>query len=145
VTKITKLPPANCYKYPYRGYGQGSNKFYKELRANRDSYKRFRIKLLKEQNYKCAYCKTSLENRVANIEHVLALKKGGSNDIENLVMACPDCNKAKGNKLLKKPVRLAVKTEAQAYGRQSRKEHEEQVKVWEEIEEDMIYELKTMF
>lgn len=54
--------------------------------------------LLEKFNRKCAYCKKPFSNTVkAEIEHVTPRSKGGSNRISNLVIACHDCNQAKGS------------------------------------------------
>jgi 5-methylcytosine-specific restriction endonuclease McrA len=51
--------------------------------------------------YKCEYCllpdKVSFYN--FQIDHIISLKHGGSNDIENLAYCCPDCNYFKGTDL----------------------------------------------
>ena len=39
-------------------------------------------------------------DRVATVEHVIPISKGGSNHHLNLVMLCEDCNKEKGNKIM---------------------------------------------
>lgn len=48
-------------------------------------------------NYKCTYCGSS---EFLQIDHVIPLSKGGTNDRENLTTACRSCNLSKGNKLL---------------------------------------------
>jgi hypothetical protein len=51
--------------------------------------------------YKCEYCllpeKVSFYN--FQIDHIVSLKHGGSNDVENLAYCCPDCNYFKGTDL----------------------------------------------
>lgn len=96
------LKPADAFNYPYRGYAPKSNQHYKDLKQNKEQWLKLRAKMLKRQNFKCAYCETDLKNRRMNIEHVVPLKRGGSNFATNLVAACCDCNKAKGNRLLKR-------------------------------------------
>lgn len=50
---------------------------------------------------KCEYCllpeKLSFYN--FQIDHIISLKHGGSNDLENLAYSCPDCNYFKGTDL----------------------------------------------
>lgn len=120
MAKVTKLPPANAYKYPYAGYKRGSNDFYKELRANKESWLRFRAKLLASQDYRCAYCETSLKGKRMNVEHILAIKHGGTNKIENLVAACAECNKEKGNSLIHRKLRPGIKTRALLLNKQAK-------------------------
>lgn len=146
--KVTKLPPANCYSFPYSGYGQGSNNFYKELRANKESWRRFRTKLLASQNYRCAYCKTSLQDKRMNVEHILAIKRGGRNNIDNIVAACAPCNKAKGNSLIHRKQRPKIKTEAVMLGRKNKTlqaQYRLAREIRNELDRELGYKLKQMF
>lgn len=54
--------------------------------------------LYNQQQGKCHWCKTDVGNDY-HIDHVVPLSRGGSNDIGNLVISCPYCNKSRGNKL----------------------------------------------
>lgn len=40
----------------------------------------------------CAYCGCVLEINKMQVDHVRPLRKGGTNDIENLLPACRSCN-----------------------------------------------------
>ncbi|HJT55833.1 MAG TPA: HNH endonuclease [Ktedonobacteraceae bacterium] len=51
----------------------------------------------KRQKGKCHYCHNKLAKY--HIEHVVPVTRGGSNDMSNIVLACPPCNWRKGNKL----------------------------------------------
>jgi 5-methylcytosine-specific restriction endonuclease McrA len=53
----------------------------------------------KAQHGKCFYCGIKL-NKKYHIDHVVPLSRGGSNFIDNIVLACPSCNCSKGNKML---------------------------------------------
>ncbi|MDZ5609282.1 HNH endonuclease [Bacillus pseudomycoides] len=44
----------------------------------------------------CQYCGKPTEDY--QLEHIVALSKGGANTLSNLAVACPSCNKSKGNK-----------------------------------------------
>lgn len=55
--------------------------------------------LLEKFQRKCAYC--GAENIPLEVEHIYPKSKGGTNRIDNLAIACNDCNKDKGNKLPK--------------------------------------------
>jgi 5-methylcytosine-specific restriction endonuclease McrA len=46
-------------------------------------------------NWKCHYCGCHLERSTLVKEHVIALCKGGTNSIENLVPSCRPCNQRK--------------------------------------------------
>ena len=67
-----------------------------------------RAYLLHKWDGKCAYC--GKEGKL-EVEHVHPRSKGGSNSVNNLVVACRPCNEKKGNKslaefLAKKPAQL---------------------------------------
>ena len=50
----------------------------------------------KEYKYKCQYCKDT-DTKAIHIEHIISLDKGGSNDLENLTLACERCNLKKAS------------------------------------------------
>lgn len=52
----------------------------------------------KAQKGKCYYCATKVGDTY-HVDHVIPLSRGGSNWPENLVIACPDCNCSKQDKL----------------------------------------------
>ena len=63
--------------------------------------------LWRAQHGRCRYCKqlmvhipgTVLDSSVT-WDHVVPRSRGGSNAVENLVLACRSCNNLKGNKTL---------------------------------------------
>jgi len=52
--------------------------------------------LLEKFNRKCIYC--GKENVSLEIEHIVPKSRGGTNKIDNLGLACKNCNQDKGNK-----------------------------------------------
>lgn len=61
-----------------------------------------RCRLSEAQNWKCCWCgcETTDVRKVWNastLEHVIPKSLGGSDDSDNLVMACNRCNNARGN------------------------------------------------
>jgi hypothetical protein len=62
------------------------------LRSQLTQAKRFAI--LKRDNYTCRYChRTGVP---LEVDHVIPLYRGGTNDDSNLVASCRDCNRGKG-------------------------------------------------
>lgn len=59
-------------------------------------------RLFVEQEYLCYYCGKPFFNNTLNaeyhVEHKTPLSRGGSNDILNIVIACPRCNLTKSAK-----------------------------------------------
>lgn len=48
-------------------------------------------------NGRCFYCGTVIPE-MWEIEHKIPLSRGGSDDIDNLVPACVECNRRKGDR-----------------------------------------------
>lgn len=48
----------------------------------------------------CAYCDDELDLTTAEVDHVIPISKGGSNDRYNLEIVCRECNRVKGSKAL---------------------------------------------
>ena len=54
-------------------------------------------KELREEAYNkckghCAYCGCELEYKDMQVDHIVAVARGGTNDLENLLPACRQCN-----------------------------------------------------
>lgn len=45
----------------------------------------------------CTYCGVELTDTTRTIDHRISVLEGGSNDIENLCLACQKCNSRKGH------------------------------------------------
>lgn len=76
----------------------------KRRRKLRNEARRKRGEVIALYGRNCAYCSVELREGEPNgspvqftIDHVRALSRGGTNDIENLRPACPGCNQARGN------------------------------------------------
>lgn len=54
----------------------------------------YRDKIANEQDGWCMYCGEPLDLSF-HIDHVMPISKGGSNQRENLVASCPNCNQVK--------------------------------------------------
>lgn len=59
--------------------------------------KRLRARLAEAQNWRCCYCGIRMdgnenEPNAPTLEHVNPIYYGGSGSVENLVVACRDCN-----------------------------------------------------
>ena len=52
------------------------------------------LDLFEAQSGKCIYCKESLGSSF-HVDHILALSRGGRNDVTNLQLCCAICNKRK--------------------------------------------------
>lgn len=54
---------------------------------------------LKRSSGVCACCSKKLTTKTMTMDHIIPISRGGTNDMENLVALCLECNKAKGNLL----------------------------------------------
>ena len=54
--------------------------------------------LHEQQNGMCKYCEQEVTLAEATLDHVRPRSMGGTNELSNLVLACPTCNVAKGDK-----------------------------------------------
>ena len=66
-----------------------------QIKANGGSFTQYEIAELKEkQGWRCAYCQR--DNVLLSIDHIIPIFQGGINSIENICMACRNCNSSKG-------------------------------------------------
>jgi len=59
--------------------------------------------LLEQWGHACAYC--GAKHVPLEVEHILCRRRGGSNRVSNLTIACEDCNKKKGTRLVEEFLR----------------------------------------
>lgn len=57
--------------------------------------KALRFDILERDNFTCQYCGRRAPHVELEIDHVIAVAKGGSSTVDNLVTACSDCNRGK--------------------------------------------------
>ena len=62
-----------------------------------------RDKVFERDNYICQYCgRSSWKDEVKlEVDHIMPISKGGTDDINNLTTSCRKCNRGKMNKILK--------------------------------------------
>jgi 5-methylcytosine-specific restriction endonuclease McrA len=64
----------------------------------RRSYRGAKKRLLADDP-RCYWCKKPLDASTATLDHIIPLSKGGTNGIDNLTLACEDCNQSRDNEL----------------------------------------------
>lgn len=57
--------------------------------------KRLRFEVLRRDNHTCRYCGGTPPDVILTVDHVIPVALGGSDDPDNLVAACKDCNAGK--------------------------------------------------
>jgi len=73
-------------KRPYNGYKP--RRFVVSLKT--------RFQIFQRDNFKCVYCGATPPDTLLHLDHRVAVANGGTNDWENLVTACAECNLGKG-------------------------------------------------
>ena len=60
---------------------------------------RIRHLVAQRANFRCEYCRLHADDLFLSfeIDHIIAVKHGGNNDLTNLAYACPHCNQHKGS------------------------------------------------
>ena len=85
---------------------------------------RTRFEIFKRDGFRCKYCGANAAQTLLHVDHVVAIANGGTDDAENLVTACADCNLGKSDVPLEK---VASGGEEQ---REAIAEHAEQIKAY---------------
>lgn len=65
--------------------------------------KKIRFEVFKRDMFKCQYCgKSPIKDQdvVLEVDHIVPVSEGGSNDMINLITSCWDCNRGKGARKL---------------------------------------------
>ncbi len=67
-----------------------------QVRRTRPRIRLSRRAVFRRDNFTCQYC--GLESNHLTIDHVIPRHRGGAHTWENVVSACPPCNRRKGGK-----------------------------------------------
>lgn len=85
---------SECLEY-IRNHHQKSHK--KSKRSNLSPKERFTI--LERDGFTCQYCgRTPKDGIVLHVDHITSVHDKGSNETENLITSCAECNFGKGKK-----------------------------------------------
>lgn len=57
--------------------------------------KKLRFEVFKRDNFTCQYCGRKAPDIVLNVDHIVPVSKGGTNELLNLTTSCFDCNNGK--------------------------------------------------
>lgn len=60
--------------------------------------KSIRFEVFKRDYFKCQYCGRTVPEVVLEVDHIVPVAEGGTNDIHNLITSCRDCNRGKGKR-----------------------------------------------
>ena len=70
-----------------------------------------RMTVYERDDFKCRYCGRSSPDIVLEIDHILPVSMGGTNDISNLVTVCSQCNNGKSDDSYKKEYKHVINQE----------------------------------
>ena len=108
--------------------------------------KKIRFEVFKRDNFTCAYCGRTPPNIILEVDHIHPKSKKGTNDINNLVTSCFDCNRGK------KDISLSTIPTALIDNLEVMKEKLEQIKIYnsyrkklEKIEKKRIEEVSDIY
>lgn len=59
-----------------------------------------RFEVFKRDAFTCQYCGRSAPDVILEVDHILPVAKGGTDDLLNLITSCRDCNRGKRDKTL---------------------------------------------
>lgn len=68
--------------------GGGAPRFKRAVSETKKKY------VASNQNWHCGHCGTTL-NHTFEVDHIVSLHNGGSNEVDNLVALCPTCHREK--------------------------------------------------
>lgn len=59
--------------------------------------KKSRFDVFKRDDFTCQYCGSHPPSVTLEVDHIKPVSKGGTNDVDNLIASCFDCNRGKSN------------------------------------------------
>lgn len=74
-----------------------------------DTTEYLNLKFASGRPRKCWMCYCLLTRATASVDHLQPKSKGGKDRADNYMLACKQCNSARGNKVLPKAVRQDLK------------------------------------
>jgi DNA-directed RNA polymerase subunit RPC12/RpoP len=75
--------------------------FYDTPDGERITYLKTRWEILQRDNFACQYCgRTPQDGAKLQVDHIIPKSRGGTNEKENLITACLECNLGKFDVLL---------------------------------------------
>lgn len=98
-----------------------------------------RWQILQRDNFTCQYCGRRAPDVVIEVDHIIPVVKGGTNDPLNLITACYQCNHGKFTKDLQDEDELRIQEEVLT---RTLKEGKEQSDIFRAKRESMIRQRK---
>ena len=84
----------------FSGY-KAVKKFFSDVVAVRNVPPKRRIEVFEKYKFRCAYCGSSAADGASlEVDHVIPVSKGGTNDVQNLQILCKSCNIGKSDRTI---------------------------------------------
>lgn len=84
----------------FDGYKCAKN-YYKHVVNKRNVPNSLRISVFERDKFKCVYCGCGAKDgAVLNVDHIIPVSKGGSNESTNLQTLCRACNNGKADRIM---------------------------------------------
>lgn len=74
----------------------------------------YKARLIEEFGCRCRYCGKRAKPEALTLDHIKPVSAGGTNNYENLALACKKCNEAKANRAADKFIRQLVRNRTYA-------------------------------
>jgi hypothetical protein len=108
--------------------------------------KKLRFTIFKRDLFVCQYCGRKPPAVVLQVDHVVAVAEGGSNEEHNLITSCFDCNNGKGaGSLAASPLDVANRSALLAERIEQTKQYEALLSKHREVEEESINQVVRAF
>lgn len=110
--------------------------------------KKIRFEVFKRDSFTCQYCGRMAPDVVLEVDHIVPVADGGTNDIMNLVTSCHDCNSGKGKRRLSENEELK-KQQEQLKLLNQRREQMEMIVEWRKqlksLDEEEVFKIEDLF
>jgi 5-methylcytosine-specific restriction endonuclease McrA len=83
----------------YSGMRSVRNNYHKVIASGRNQARNQLLRQRLREDPHCRYCERPVEFKSAALSHWIPRSRGGENHPSNLVLACEECDRSKGNRL----------------------------------------------
>ena len=108
--------------------------------------KTLRFEVFKRDMFACQHCGRKTPDVLLDVNHIEPTSKGGTNDLQNLITSCKECNSGKSDRTLADTTVIDMQRE-QLEELQKRKEQMEMMFQWQKgllnLDDDVISELSS--
>lgn len=108
--------------------------------------KKMRFEVFKRDGFTCCYCGQKPPQVVLEADHIDPKSKGGEDDINNLITACFECNRGKGNReIASLPNSLSVTIDAMQEKQEQLKKYRTFIKKQQQRIDSETREIEQLF